>query len=82
MAAEPHDHDGSLEARVTRLEQRVDQQLEHKIDSVGYGLSLTHEEVREVRRKQDEHSLLLESHGEMLREILRRLPPPADDSGN
>jgi hypothetical protein len=73
MAAEPHDPDASLEQRVTRLERRVDHQLEHKVDAVAYGLSLVHEDVRAMRERvdwisqvQQEHGELLASHGEML----------------
>lgn len=50
----------------------TDQMVRHivipRLDATNYGLSILSHEVREIRRKQDEHTLLLE-------EILRRLPP-------
>lgn len=74
-----------LEARVTELEHQARNVLPQKIDAVAYGLSLVHQDVREIRRTQDEHGLLLADHGEQLgairgtlAEILRRLPPPAE----
>ena len=78
MAAEP--------APEPDTETIVRHVLPQRIDAVGFGLSLLHHDVREIRRRQDEDRLLLESYGDLLRshggmleEILRRLPPAPDD---
>jgi hypothetical protein len=41
------------------LETTVRHVLPQKIDSVAYGLSLMHHDVREIRRAQDDHGLQL-----------------------
>ncbi len=56
-----------LERRVDQLEEQVEHELPAKIDAVAYLLSVVHEETRAIRQT-------LDSHGEMLQEILRRLP--------
>lgn len=97
MAAEPSEHEPppSLQDRVARLEHRVDNVIPFKVDAVAYGLSVLHGEVREMHRTLDDHTLRLDDmsetlgdlkrvqgeHGEMLAEILKRLPPAPGDSG-
>jgi hypothetical protein len=56
-----------LERRVEQLEEQVEHALPAKIDAVAYLLSVVHEETRAVRQ-------ILDGHGQMLQEILRRLP--------
>ena len=56
-----------LELRVDQLEEQVERALPAKIDAVAYLLSVVHEETRAIRQT-------LDGHGEMLQEILRRLP--------
>lgn len=56
-----------LERRVGQLEEQVAHGLPAKIDAVAYLLSVVHEETRALRQT-------LDGHGEMLQEILRRLP--------
>jgi hypothetical protein len=56
-----------LERRVEQLEEQVEHALPAKIDAVAYLLSVVHEDTRAIRRA-------LDGHGEMLQEILRRLP--------
>jgi hypothetical protein len=45
--------------------------LPAKIDAVSYGVSLVHEDLRAFR---EETQATLSRHGELLEEILRRLP--------
>ena len=54
-----------LERRVEQLEEQVEQAIPAKIDAVAYLLSVVHEETRAIRQ-------LLDGHGQMLQEILRR----------
>lgn len=74
----------ALEARVAELETQMRQILPHRIDAVAYGLSLVHEDLREFRGEMGERlgsiEIRLDRHGELLQEILRRLPagPPAE----
>ena len=56
-----------LERRIEQLEEQVEHALPAKIDAVAYLLSVVHEETRAIRQTLDEH-------GQMLQEILRRLP--------
>lgn len=74
-----------LERRVEQLEEQVRHVLPAKIDAVAYGLSLVHEDLRafrdETRTTLAQHGeqlagvdRRLDRHGEMLTEILRRLP--------
>ena len=56
-----------LERRVEQLEDQVEHALPAKIDAVAYLLSVVHEETRAIRQT-------LDAHGQMLEEILRRLP--------
>jgi len=58
-----------LERRVEQLEDQVEHALPAKIDAVAYLLSVVHEETRAIRQ-------VLDGHGQMLEEILRRLPLP------
>ncbi|HEY5355329.1 MAG TPA: hypothetical protein VIK57_23040 [Streptosporangiaceae bacterium] len=58
-----------LERRVEQLEDQVEHALPAKIDAVAYLLSVVHEETRAIRQ-------VLDGHGQMLEEILRRLPRP------
>ena len=76
----------ALEHRVAELEQQIRHVLPAKIDAVAYGLSLMHADLRAIR---GEHGAMLElqgealrhvadtqaQHGQLLAEILRRLPP-------
>jgi hypothetical protein len=78
----------ALEARVAELEQQMRQILPAKIDAVSYGLSLVHEDTRAIRETLDrhgailermgnileQHEILLTRQGELLKEILLRLP--------
>ena len=56
-----------LELRVEQLEEQVEHALPAKIDAVAYLLSVVHEETRAIRE-------VVDGHGRMLQEILRRLP--------
>ena len=56
-----------LERRIEQLEEQVEHALPAKIDAVAYLLSVVHEETRAIRQ-------ILDGHGQMLQEILRRLP--------
>ena len=60
-----------LERRVEQLEDQVEHALPAKIDAVAYLLSVVHEETRAIRQT-------LDGHGQMLQEILRRLPAAGD----
>jgi len=71
---------------VADLEQQMRHMLPAKIDAVSYAVSLVHEEMRYLREESDIHGAALkrqearlDRHGELLEEILRRLPagPPA-----
>jgi hypothetical protein len=74
----------ALEARVAELEQQLRHMLPAKIDAVSYGLGLVHADTQHIRETQDIHTAALERqetrldrHGELLAEILRRLPEPS-----
>jgi hypothetical protein len=56
-----------LERRVEQLEEQAEHAIPAKIDAVAYLLSVVHEETRAIRQ-------LLDGHGQMLQEILRRQP--------
>jgi hypothetical protein len=56
-----------LERRVEQLEEQVEHALPAKIDAVAYLLSVVHEETRAIRQ-------ILDGHGQLLQEMLRRLP--------
>jgi hypothetical protein len=56
-----------LERRIEQLEEQVEHALPAKIDAVAYLLSVVHEETRAIRQ-------ILDGHGQMLQEILGRLP--------
>jgi hypothetical protein len=56
-----------LERRVEQLEEQVEHALPAKIDAVAYLLSVVHEDTRAIRQ-------ILDGHGQMLQEILRRQP--------
>ena len=75
----------SLEARVAVLEQQMRHILPAKIDAMNFGISVLHEDVRALRNEAERRlervetrldgmDGRLDSHGEMLQEILRRLP--------
>jgi hypothetical protein len=71
----------ALEARVAELERQMRHVLPSKIDAVSYGLGLVHADTQHIRETQDIHTAALERqetrldrHGELLAEILRRLP--------
>lgn len=80
----------ALEARVAELEHQMRNVLTQKIDAVAYGVSVMHGEMTEqfgdVRERlgrlelgQDRIGERLDGHGEMLTEILRRLPGGASN---
>lgn len=71
MSAEQVDPLTDLTARVARLEEQVWHVLPNKVDAVAYGLGLVRGELHEFR---EETRATLGRHGEMLEEILRRLP--------
>jgi hypothetical protein len=81
--AMPADY-AALEARVAELEQQMRHILPAKVDAISYGLSVLHTEVRERLDDQGERldriELSLDQHGEMLAEILRRLPEAEPDT--
>ncbi len=56
-----------LERRIEQLEEQAEHALPAKIDAVAYLLSVVHEETRAIRQ-------ILDGHGQMLQEILGRLP--------
>jgi hypothetical protein len=60
-----------LERRVEQLEEQFRHAFPAKIDAVAYGLSLMHEDLRGFR---EETRATLSQHGELLQEILHRLP--------
>jgi hypothetical protein len=73
----------ALEARVSELENQVRHTGHDKIDAANYGISLVHSDTRailagldEVRATQADVDGRLDRHGEMLEEILHRLPEP------
>jgi hypothetical protein len=66
---------------VAELERQMRDALPWKIDAVRYGLSLVHADTQHIRETQDIHTAALERqetrldrHGDLLAEILRRLP--------
>jgi hypothetical protein len=65
----------ALEARVTELEQQVRHMLPATINAVSYAVGLVHEDTRAIRETLADQVLTLADHGDMLRTILRRLPP-------
>jgi hypothetical protein len=75
----------ALEARVAELEQQIRHILPAKIDAVSFGLNIVHEDLRALGDASEDMFGRLETrldrHGEMLQEILRRLPaePSAAD---
>jgi hypothetical protein len=82
MAAEPHDPDGSLEARVTRLEHQADNVTPQALAATNYAVSLVHADTTALRRdlatvrdRVIQVAATQQEHGELLEEILRRLPP-------
>ena len=71
----------ALEARVAELAIHRRHLLPSKIDAVSHGLSLVHADTQHILETQDIHTAVLERqetrlerHGELLAEILRRLP--------
>jgi hypothetical protein len=60
-----------LERRVEQLEEQFRHAFPAKIDAVAYGVSLVHEDLRGFR---EETRATLSQHGELLQEILHRLP--------
>ncbi len=68
----------ALEVRVAELEQQIRHILPAKIDAMNFGISVLHEDVRALREETegrfDRQDARLDAHGEMLQEILRRLP--------
>lgn len=64
----------ALEARVYELEQQMRHILPAKVDSINYAISLVHADTQAMREMLDYHSGQFERHGQMLAEILRRLP--------
>jgi hypothetical protein len=71
----------ALESRVAELERQMRHVPPSKIDAVSYGLSLVHADTQYIRETQDIHTAALDRqetrldrHGELLAEILRRLP--------
>jgi hypothetical protein len=66
---------------VAELERQMRHVLPSKIDAVSYGLSLVHADTQHILETQDIHTAALQRqetrldrHGELLAEILRRLP--------
>jgi len=70
-----------LERRVEQLEEQVRRQFPAKIDAVAYGVSLVHADTRAIRETLAGHGQALDRHGEMLQEILRRLPTGPGEAG-
>jgi hypothetical protein len=64
----------ALEARVAELERQMRHVLPAKIDAANYAISLVHEDTQAIREVLGYHGQQFERHGEMLAEILRRLP--------
>jgi hypothetical protein len=69
----------ALEARVAELEQQMRHILPAKIDATNYAISLVHADTQSIREVLDYHSSQFERHGQMLGEILRRLPDRASN---
>lgn len=68
---------------MSELEHQVRHTLPAKIDAVSYAVSLVHADTQairtdlgELRAGQASHGAQLEPHGELLEQILRRLPAP------
>jgi hypothetical protein len=70
-----------LERRVEQLEGQVRHQFPAKIDAVAYGVSLVPADTQAIRETLAEHGQAFDSHGEMLQEILRRLPTGPGEAG-
>jgi hypothetical protein len=70
-----------LERRGEQLEEQIRHTLPANIDAVAYGLSLVHEDTRAIRQTQQHHGEIHQRHGELLEEILRRLPAAPGDTG-
>jgi uncharacterized coiled-coil protein SlyX len=75
----------ALEARVAELEQQIRHILPAKMDAMNFGISVLHDELRALREDTSarfdrlearfgDQETRLDRHGEMLQEILRRLP--------
>lgn len=64
----------ALEARVAELERQMRHVLPAKIDAANYAISLVHEDTQAIREVLGYHSEQFERHGQMLGEILRRMP--------
>jgi hypothetical protein len=64
----------ALEARVAELGQQMRHILPARIDAANYAISLVRTDTRAIRDVLDYHSGQFERHGQMLAEILRRLP--------
>lgn len=69
----------ALEARVAELEQQMRHILPARMDAMNFGISVLSDELRALREdtsaRFDRQDARLDRHGEMLQEILRRLPP-------
>jgi len=81
--SEPPPSNEELDRRLHAVEEFQHHILPGKVDAVAYGLSLVHADVRAIRKTQEQQGEALVSlantqgrHGEMLAEILRRLPAP------
>jgi hypothetical protein len=70
-----------LERRVEQLEEQVRHQFPAKLDAVAYGVSLVHADTQAIRETLAGHGQALDSHREMLQEILRRLPLGPGEAG-
>lgn len=70
----------ALEARVAELEQQIRHILPAKMDAMNFGISVLHDEARAFREdtaaRFDRLETRMDRHGEMLQELLRRLPSP------
>ncbi|MGI5487211.1 hypothetical protein [Microtetraspora malaysiensis] len=67
---------GKLEERMDRFEQRMDR-FEERMDRFDERLTNVENRLTRVEQRLDGVEVILKSHGEMLREILERLPAAA-----
>jgi hypothetical protein len=63
---------------VAELEQQIRHILPAKMDAMNFGISVLHDELRALREdtrdRFDGQDARMDRHGELLQEILRRLP--------
>lgn len=79
----------ALEARVAELEYQMRHILPAKMDAMNFGIGILNEDLRALREETaarfgrlearfDAQETRMDRHGELLQEILRRLPPAGD----